>query len=73
MKLVADDATKSNGQKYADSFLRTISMYTDNKPTGDSYGAIYDDYYVDITVDDTQGMQVIEGKKLAGYKSFDWE
>lgn len=76
MKLVVDGTSlfdKKEAQKYADGFLRSISMYTDNKPTSSNYGKIYKNYYVDISVDDGAGITVIEGKKLAGYDSFDWE
>lgn len=76
MKLVVDNISTSDSEsarKYADQFLRAISMYVDdNQPTKDSYGKIYDGYYVDIVVEDPNGMQAIEGKMLPGY-SISWE
>ncbi|MGG3717892.1 hypothetical protein, partial [Heyndrickxia ginsengihumi] len=77
MKLVVDDPNLTDDKtaiKYADTYLRAISLYVDdNKPTKDSYGKIYDGYYVDIIVDDTDGMQAVEGKMYPGINSITWE
>lgn len=77
MKIVADDVSNSDketARSHADSFLRAISMYVDdNKPTKDSYGKIYDGYYVRIVVEDNNGTQAIEGNMYPGIKSITWE
>jgi hypothetical protein len=78
MKLTVDDPNltdKSAAQSYADSYLRVISNYVDGsnpKASGD-YGKVYDGYYVHITVEDTQGMQLIEGDKYPSFKSITWQ
>ncbi|MGG3694299.1 hypothetical protein, partial [Heyndrickxia ginsengihumi] len=77
MKLVIDDISTSDDKtaiKYADTYLRAISMYVDdNHPTADSYGKVYDGYYVDIVVEDPNGMQAVEGKMYPGLKGITWE
>ncbi|QKE72116.1 hypothetical protein HPK19_04585 [Arthrobacter citreus] len=77
MKLVVDDASfldKNTARDYADSYLRTISIYVeDSNPTKDSYGKVYDGYYVHIVVEDTQGMEAIEGDILPGYPGVTWQ
>ena len=75
MKLTVDDADKTRAQSYADSYLRVISNYVSGsypKASGD-YGKVYDGYYVNITVEDTQGMQLIEGDKYPNFKSITWK
>lgn len=77
MKLTVDDASlhdEGRAQSYADSYLRTISNYVDgSNPTDSSYGEVYDGYYVHIVVEDTQGMQAIEGDKYASFDSITWQ
>ena len=77
MKLTVDDPNvdKQSAQSYADSYLRVISNYVDGsnpKASGD-YGKVYDGYYVHITVEDTQGMTLIEGDKYPSFKSITWQ
>jgi hypothetical protein len=77
MKLVVDGASltdKDAARDYADSYLRTISIYVDgSNPTKDSYGKVYDGYYVHIVVEDQNGIQAIEGQILPGYSGISWE
>ncbi|MFD4706102.1 hypothetical protein ACFWM3_14710 [Gottfriedia sp. NPDC058432] len=81
MTLTVDDAKlsgqsgKSLAQSYADSYLRVISNYVDGsnpKSSGD-YGKVYDGYFVNIVVVDSEGFTLIEGEKYPSFKSVTWK
>jgi len=75
MKLTVKNVSDADSAiPYADSFLRTTSVYVgDSNPTESSYGEVYDGYYVNITVEDPNGIQLLEGDLLPGFSSITWK